>query len=258
MLNKVLRVSEPLWHDNGTPFRTPKVSLLSFKFSSTANKQRNKEIWKRLCCVLLKRVRGECSRWVCSSTDRVLRTSSLWEKYSRGCGACEDGWQSPAASSDNPHERGELVQVQDVDTWVSCWILQLWSEQSTTDFRIAPAFATASSCGPLATLSQLSFVSNVRLFSRVYLGWSVSSICTTLEFFRWLRCLRVNTLRTGPTWDFPRIYLSITWILRSRLSQFVANRYNPFSVSIPCTSVLSWRIDQHRLIKQTCFFRSFL
>ena len=37
-----------------------------------------------------------------------------------------------------------LVQVQDVDAWVSCQILQLWSEQRAADFRVAPVFAAAS------------------------------------------------------------------------------------------------------------------
>ena len=43
--------------------------------------------------------------------------------------------------------RGDPVHVQDVDAWVSCWILRLWSEQRTTDFRIGLAFAAASFCG---------------------------------------------------------------------------------------------------------------
>ena len=40
-------------------------------------------------------------------------------------------------------EGGAPDQVQDVDVWVSCWV-QLWSEQNTTDSRIAPVFAAAS------------------------------------------------------------------------------------------------------------------
>ena len=39
-----------------------------------------------------------------------------------------------------------LVRVQDVDAWESCWILRLWSEQSTTDFRIVPALAAVGEC----------------------------------------------------------------------------------------------------------------
>ena len=54
------------------------------------------------------------------------------------------GKRSPAAWRCNPCEGGMLVQDQNVDAWVSCWILWLWSEQCTTGFRIAPAFAAAS------------------------------------------------------------------------------------------------------------------
>ena len=54
------------------------------------------------------------------------------------------GLRSPAASRCNPCEGGMLVQDQNVDEWVSCWILWLWSEQCTIGFRIAPAFAAAS------------------------------------------------------------------------------------------------------------------
>ena len=35
------------------------------------------------------------------------------------------------------HASAVPVQVQDVDARVSCWIFRLWSEQCTTDFRIA-------------------------------------------------------------------------------------------------------------------------
>ena len=80
------------------------------------------------------------------------------------------GQPSPAAWKHNPCEGGMLVQDQNVDEWVSCWILCLWSEQCTTGFRIAPAFAAASFggffCGSLATRSQQpSIVSSVRLFA---------------------------------------------------------------------------------------------
>ena len=35
-------------------------------------------------------------------------------------------WRSPAAQIVHSFQRGELVQVQDVDAMVSCWILQLY------------------------------------------------------------------------------------------------------------------------------------
>ena len=57
------------------------------------------------------------------------------------------GQRSPAASNDESCEHGELVQVQDVDALVPCWILQLWFEQHTTGSQIALAFAAASCCG---------------------------------------------------------------------------------------------------------------
>ena len=53
------------------------------------------------------------------------------------------GWRSPAASNDKPCERGELVQVQDVDALVWRWTHQVWFEQSTTGSQTALAFAAA-------------------------------------------------------------------------------------------------------------------
>ena len=53
------------------------------------------------------------------------------------------GHWSPSASSDNTCERGELVQVQEVDGLEPCSILWLWS---ATNFQILPAFEAGSSC----------------------------------------------------------------------------------------------------------------
>ena len=56
------------------------------------------------------------------------------------------GWRSPAATIDNSLERGELVQIQDVDALYrvgssSCTL------NNSTGSNIAPASAEASSCG---------------------------------------------------------------------------------------------------------------
>ena len=70
--------------------------------------------------------------------------------------------RSGAACSRISWKCDELVQVQDVAAWISCWILRLWPEHCTTDSRIAPVFVAAEFCcfsvAPLAMRSQLSIV----------------------------------------------------------------------------------------------------
>ena len=44
-------------------------------------------------------------------------------------------------------ERGELLNVQDVDTLVSCWIVHVYSKQHSTFSKITLAFVAASICG---------------------------------------------------------------------------------------------------------------
>ena len=56
------------------------------------------------------------------------------------------GQRSPAAQIDNSVERGEHVQVQDVDALVSCWILPLLFDQPSTGSQIGLPFAAASFC----------------------------------------------------------------------------------------------------------------
>ena len=62
----------------------------------------------------------------------------------------------------------DLVQVQDVDAWVSRLILQLWSEQGAESAVFAAA-SLCGFCGTLAFRSQLSISSNVRQFSYMHL-----------------------------------------------------------------------------------------
>ena len=83
------------------------------------------------------------------------------------------GQRSLAALLDDSFERGELVQVQDIEALVSYWILQLQFEQHTTGSQNSPALAAASPCGfpevLLLCCLQLSMVSHVRQFSCMHL-----------------------------------------------------------------------------------------
>ena len=63
------------------------------------------------------------------------------------CACVEELLAWLAAQIDISFERGELVQVQDVNSLMSCWILQLSLEQHSTGSSISLAFAAASFCG---------------------------------------------------------------------------------------------------------------
>ena len=97
------------------------------------------------------------------------------------------GQRSVAGRIDNPFERGEPDQVQDVDALVSCWILQLWFEQHTTDPKVRLPLLMSHRVvfrGPRAIVSLLVMFSYVRLLSCMY------SPCLRL-FPTYLRNLRM-------------------------------------------------------------------
>ena len=95
------------------------------------------------------------------------------------------GWRSPAAWSRVPCEGEECVQVQNVDAWVSCWILRLWSGHCATDSRVARVFVVGVIlwifCGRSAQPANCFLCAfQVTLCGLVVLGvWSESSCMTS-------------------------------------------------------------------------------
>ena len=116
------------------------------------------------------------------------------------------GLRSPAAPIVISSQRGELVQVQDVDASVSCWIFQKWLQQHAT----GSPFCACLCCGVMSWVftncAQFRLCGCVHACTYRSLRRFFSSICTIFEimfqfFFRkwclasmnsvlsWLRCI---------------------------------------------------------------------
>ena len=137
---------ERVWHDRNIQFRTPKATI-QVLVQQQYGKSSNEEIWSdalraaenKWCAVL------KCSQSVCCSalSAQIARLLiALWWLENNPFAVLVHGkrnfllgWRTPAAWSHIPCERGERVQVQDVDAWVSCCIIQLQFEQHTTGFQ---------------------------------------------------------------------------------------------------------------------------
>ena len=119
--------------------------------------------------------------WCCSTPPAQSRSEdNSCAVFILGTRNVQLGWRSPAAWSHFSCERGELVQVQNVDAWRSCWILWLWSEQSATDCRSAPTFAAVLFCG--FSMIQLRVRPNFPWFS--YVRLSLACIYGSLRLFQ--------------------------------------------------------------------------
>ena len=219
--------------ENATPnksalFRTSKVSN-NKNWDMAAQKINLKAIVMRApekCCAVFEDAGCECGvlhpRSERKILDRVLK-NMFEHSCNRVCCVSEEELPACLAVTrcvrEIPCERSEHTQVQDVDEWESCWNLWLWFEQSTTDFRVAPAFATPSFCGISAVRLQFDPNSSFLRTCGCCLACTYcnrnrfQSICTTSElpffcaFRKW--CLAVSSswlsgLR-DPAWPWPLV-----------------------------------------------------
>ena len=130
--------------DNDVLFDAPRIGLLPSRFFFLLANKRQKEMaaQQNLCVVQLKT----------KDTNDVLEVSALFStprsdrkildrvlKRLKNCPAIAVivpvktsfllGQRSSSAKSCTPSEGGALDQAKDVDVWVSCSVLQLWSEK---------------------------------------------------------------------------------------------------------------------------------